>query len=339
MFNTSVNRTSLARFAWLSIAAAVLTIGLKFTAYLLTGSIGLFSDAIESIVNLLGALMALTMLTLAAKPQDENHAFGHNKAEYFSSGLEGGLILIAAISIGITAVKRLLDPQPLEQLGIGLAVSLAASIINLGVALVLQKAGKRYESITLQADSKHLMTDVWTSAGVLVAIGAVALTGWQPLDPIIALVVAANIVWTGIHIIRSSALGLMDSAISTDEIKKITEVLEANFQKPVEYHALRTRQSGSQRFVSLHVLVPGKWTVHRGHQLLEHIESDLHHVIPNLTMFMHLESLDDPSSWEDIALNREATNTANPLDNHIHPHTEDKEKKGQPRVDLPIMDN
>lgn len=326
MSDASINPTSLTRFAWLSIAAAVLTIGLKFTAYLLTGSIGLFSDAIESIVNLLGALMALVMLTIAAKPQDENHAFGHHKAEYFSSGFEGALILLAAISIGITAVNRLLNPQPLEQLGFGLAVSLAASLINLGVALVLKKAGKRYESITLQADSKHLMTDVWTSAGVLIAIGAVALTGWQQLDPIIALAVAANIVWTGFHIIRSSALGLMDSAISVDEIKKITDILDINIQEPVKYHAIRTRQSGSQRFVSLHMLVPGNWTVQRGHQLLEHIESDMHRAIPNLTVFMHLESLEDPSSWEDMTLNRGVTDTANPLDNHSYPHVEEKEE-------------
>jgi cation diffusion facilitator family transporter len=326
MSDTSINPTSLTRFAWLSIAAAVLTIGLKFTAYLLTGSIGLFSDAIESIVNLLGALMALVMLTIAAKPQDENHAFGHHKAEYFSSGFEGALILLAAISIGITAVNRLLNPQPLEQLGFGLAVSLGASLINLGVALVLKKAGKRYESITLQADSKHLMTDVWTSAGVLIAIGAVALTGWQQLDPIIALAVAANIVWTGFHIIRSSALGLMDSAISVDEIKKITDILDINILEPVKYHAIRTRQSGSQRFVSLHMLVPGNWTVQRGHQLLEHIESDMHRAIPNLTVFMHLESLEDPSSWEDMTLNRGVTDTANPLDNHSYPHVEEKEE-------------
>jgi len=266
------------------------------------------------------------MLTIAAKPQDENHAFGHHKAEYFSSGFEGALILLAAISIGITAVNRLLNPQPLEQLGFGLAVSLAASLINLGVALVLKKAGKRYESITLQADSKHLMTDVWTSAGVLIAIGAVALTGWQQLDPIIALAVAANIVWTGFHIIRSSALGLMDSAISVDEIKKITDILDINIQEPVKYHAIRTRQSGSQRFVSLHMLVPGNWTVQRGHQLLEHIESDMHRAIPNLTVFMHLESLEDPSSWEDMTLNRGVTGTANPLDNHSYPHVEEKEE-------------
>lgn len=326
MSDASINPTSLTRFAWLSIAAAVLTIGLKFIAYLLTGSIGLFSDAIESIVNLLGALMALVMLTIAAKPQDENHAFGHHKAEYFSSGFEGALILLAAISIGITAVNRLLNPQPLEQLGFGLAVSLAASLINLGVALVLKKAGKRYESITLQADSKHLMTDVWTSAGVLIAIGAVALTGWQQLDPIIALAVAANIVWTGFHIIRSSALGLMDTAISIDEIKKITDILDINIQEPVKYHAIRTRQSGSQRFVSLHMLVPGNWTVQRGHQLLEHIESDMHRTIPNLTVFMHLESLEDPSSWEDMTLNRGVTDTANPLDNHSYPHVEENPK-------------
>jgi cation diffusion facilitator family transporter len=188
---------SLTRFAWVSIGAAVLTISLKTTTYVLTGSVGLLSDALESVVNLAAALMALAMLTIAARPPDEEHAYGHGKAEYFSSGVEGALIVLAAAVIAWTAWGRLLAPQPLERIGIGLAISLVATAINFGVAHVLRLAGTRYNSITLDADARHLMTDVWTSAGVVLGIGAVALTGWERLDPIIALFVAVNIVWSG----------------------------------------------------------------------------------------------------------------------------------------------
>ena len=212
-----MNRSSLARFAWLSIAAAILTIGLKAIAYQLTGSVGLLSDALESFVNLAGALMALAMLTIAARPADEDHLYGHGKAEYFSSGAEGMLILVAAVSIGMAAVQRLMAPKPLEQIGFGIGVSVVASFVNLAVALVLRRAGKQYNSITLEANARHLMTDVWTSAGVLVGVGAVALTGWERLDPIVALVVAGNIVWSGFQIVRNSVLGLMDIALPVEE--------------------------------------------------------------------------------------------------------------------------
>ncbi len=295
---------SLTRFAWLSIAAAVLTLGLKSGAYLLTGSVGLFSDALESIVNLAGALMALTMLTIAARPADEDHAYGHNKAEYFSSGVEGTLILIAAASIGVTAFQRLLAPRPLEQIGLGLGISIVASIVNLSVALVLQKAGKRYHSVTLEASAQHLMTDVWTSAGVLIGVGAVALTGWERLDPIVAFIVAGNITWSGIRIVRKSVLGLMDTALPAEEQTTIRRVLEEHSQGGVQYHALRTRQAGSRGFVSFHVLVPGEWTVQQGHNLLEHIESDLRVALPKVTVFTHLESKEDPASWDDTTLDR-----------------------------------
>ena len=298
------NQSSLTRFAWLSIAAAVLTLGLKSGAYLLTGSVGLFSDALESIVNLAGALMALTMLTIAARPADEDHAYGHNKAEYFSSGVEGTLILIAAVSIGVTAFQRLLAPRPLEQIGLGLGVSIVASIVNLSVALVLKKAGKRYHSVTLEASAQHLMTDVWTSAGVLIGVGAVALTGWERLDPIVAFIVAGNITWSGIRIVRKSVFGLMDTALPAEEQTTIRRVLEEHSQSGVQYHALRTRQAGSRGFVSFHVLVPGEWTVHQGHNLLEHIESDLRSALPKVTVFTHLESKDDPASWDDTTLDR-----------------------------------
>ncbi|HJW90224.1 MAG TPA: cation diffusion facilitator family transporter [Anaerolineales bacterium] len=212
-----MNRSSLARFAWLSIAAAILTIGLKAIAYQLTGSVGLLSDALESFVNLAGALIALAMLTIAARPADEDHLYGHGKAEYFSSGAEGMLILVAAVSIGMAAVQRLMAPKPLEQIGFGIGVSVVASFVNLAVALVLRRAGKQYNSITLEANAQHLMTDVWTSAGVLVGVGAVALTGWERLDPIVALVVAGNIVWSGFQIVRNSVLGLMDIALPVEE--------------------------------------------------------------------------------------------------------------------------
>ena len=300
----NMDRSYLTRFAWLSIAAAVLTIVLKAIAYLLTGSIGLLSDALESFVNLAGGLMALAMLTVAARPADEDHMFGHTKAEYFSSGVEGTLILVAAASIGITAVQRFLDPKPLEQIGLGLGVSILASLINLMVARILLRVGKRNNSITLEANSQHLMTDVWTSAGVVVGVGAVGLTGWERLDPIIALLVAANIVWAGIHIVRNSVSGLMDTAIPDEEQAALRKVLEDHTEHGVQYHEILTRQSGARRFVSLHVLVPGKWTVQRGHQLLDQIEADIRQVLPAATVSTHLEPLKDPASWNDRTLDR-----------------------------------
>ena len=302
--NTTNNRSFLTRFAWLSIAAAVLTIALKAVAYLTTGSVGLLSDALESIVNLVGALMALAMLTIAARPADDDHAYGHGKAEYFSSGVEGTLILIAAVSIGVAATQRLFAPKPLEQIGLGLGVSIVASLVNLSVALVLSRASKRYNSITLEANAQHLMTDVWTSAGVLVGVGAVALTGWERFDPIVAFIVAGNIIWSGVRIVRKSVLGLMDTALPAEEQSTIQRVLEGHRQTSVQYHALRTRQAGTRSFVSFHVLVPGKWTVQRGHNFLERIESDIHLALPNITVFTHLESLNDPTSWDDTTLDR-----------------------------------
>ncbi len=297
-----MSRTSLTRFAWLSIAAAVLTIGLKTGAYLITGSVGLLSDALESVVNLAGALMALAMLTIAARPADEDHAYGHSKAEYFSSGFEGTLILVAAVGIAITAVQRLLAPRVLEEIGLGLAVSILASGVNLATALILLHAARQHNSITLRASAYHLLTDVWTSVGVVVGVGGVAATGWLRLDPIVAIAVAANIVWSGAHIIRDSVRGLMDAALPPEEQAAVCRALEPHKQAGVQYHALRTRRSGALRFVSLHVLVPGSWTVQRGHHLLERIEADIRAALPNVTVFTHLESLGDPASWDDVAL-------------------------------------
>jgi len=248
---------SLTRFAWLSIGAAVLTIGLKTTAYFLTGSVGLLSDALESVVNLVAALMAFAMLTIAARPPDEEHAYGYGKAEYFSSGVEGALIVLAAAVIAWTAWGKLLNPQPLESIGFGLAISLVGTAINFGVARILHRAAAQYHSITLEADAQHLMTDVWTSAGVVIGIGAVALTGWERLDPIIALLVAVNIVWSGVQLVRRSALGLLDTALPKEEQEAIQQVLN-HYQEPnIQFHALRSRQAGARRFMSVHVLVPG----------------------------------------------------------------------------------
>jgi cation diffusion facilitator family transporter len=296
---------SLTRFAWLSIAAAIVTMALKGAAYLMTGSVGLLSDALESLVNLAGALMALAMLSVAARPPDEDHAYGHGKAEYFSAGVEGTLILVAAASIAVAAVERLIHPRPLEQVGLGLAVSVVASLVNLGVALVLLKAAREHRSATLQANAHHLLTDVWTSAGVLVGVGAVALSGWHRLDPIVALVVAANIVFTGGRIVVNSVAGLMDAALPAKEIAVVRELLDGYASDGIEYHALRTRQAGARRFVSVHVLVPPEWSVQRGHELLERIEADVRRALPPVSVFTHLEPLGDPAAMSDQDLHRE----------------------------------
>lgn len=299
-----MNRSFLTRYAWLSIFAAIVTIALKATAYLLTDSVGLLSDALESLVNLAGAVLALIMLYIAAQPPDEEHAYGHTKAEYFSSGVEGALIMLAAVSIAATAIGRLLNPRDLEALGLGLAVSVIASLVNLGAALVIRRAGQRHNSPTLEANGQHLLTDVWTSVGVLIGIGLVAISGLHWLDPIIALIVAINITWTGWRITRSSALGLMDTALPAAEVQLIKAILDNYKAEGVNYHALRTRQSGARRFVSVHILVPGAWHVSRGHRLLERIEGEIRTALPNVTILTHLESLEDTASWEDEGLDR-----------------------------------
>ena len=296
----------LKRYAWLSIAAAIATILLKGVAWWLTGSVGLLSDALESFVNLAGALMALAMLTLAATPADDKHAYGHGKAEYFSSAFEGFLILLAAVSIGYAAIERFLHPQALQDVGIGLLVSVAASLINLFAARELLKAGRAHNSITLEADAKHLLTDVWTSAGVIVGVGLVWVSGWLWLDPLLALMVAANIVWTGWQLLHRSASGLMDEAIPGEQIAAIISVLENYRRQGLAFHALRTRQAGRQAFISLHVLVPGEWTVQRGHDLVEHIEADIRAVVPFSHLTTHLEPIEDPASLSDQVLERNA---------------------------------
>ena len=302
--NGRMSSTSIKRFAWLSIATAIATILLKAAAWRITGSIGLLSDALESLVNLAGAIMALAMITLAEQPADERHAFGHGKAEYFSAGFEGLLILVAAFAIGFTAIERLFDPKPLEQVGIGLVVSILASLLNLATALILRSAARRYRSLTLEADAQHLLTDVWTSLGVIVAVGAVTLTHWQWLDPAIALLVAANIVRTGLKLTASAAHGLMDKSLPAEEHAKVLAVLERYRDEGIDYHALRTRESGARSFVSVHVLMPGEWTIQRGHEYVERLEADIRAILPQSSVFTHLEPIEDPVSHADITLDR-----------------------------------
>lgn len=282
---------SLTRFAWLSISAAVSTLLLKLLAWRLTGSVGMLSDALESLVNLAAAVMALAMLHVAAQPPDEEHAYGHSKAEYFSSALEGLMILVAAASIIWTAWPRLFAPQPLEQVGLGLAISLLASGINLAVGLILLKAGKRHHSIVLEADGHHLMTDVWTSAGVVAGIALVSVTGWNILDPLIAIGVAINIVVTGLHLFYRSVSGLMDAALPPEDQTIIRGVLDEFAARGAAWNELRTRQSGAWKFVSVHVQVPGDWSVQRGHDLLDELEARIAERLPNAHVLTHLEPL------------------------------------------------
>jgi cation diffusion facilitator family transporter len=299
------DRASLARFAWLSIGAAVATMTLKAVAYYVTGSVGLLSDAIESLVNLAGAVIALIMLTIAARPADESHVYGHSKAEYFASFAEGLLILAASAGIINAAVNRLIHPQPLQELGIGMVVSGFASLINLIVARVLMEQGRKRNSISLEADAQHLMTDVWTSVGVIGGVAIAGLTGWYILDPILAIIVALNILWTSVHLIRRSVQGLMDAALPEHEQKLITDVMMKYRPKGVSFHALRTRQAAARRFISVHMLVPGDWTVHDAHHIAEDFESDIRAALGGVvTVFTHLEPVEDELSMEDIFLDR-----------------------------------
>lgn len=305
MASSQNSARSLTRFAWLTIGAAVATIGLKAGAYLLTGSVGLLSDALESVVNLIAGIAALIALTIAEREPDDAHTFGHTKAEYFSSGLEGLLILGAAGAIIWASVGRFLDPVPLEQVGWGLAVSTLASAVNGVVAWWLFRAASRYRSITLRANAQHLMTDIWTSVGVIAAVGLVGVTGWIRLDPVIAVIVALNITWTGGMLVRLSAYGLLDTALPQDDLTRIEAVLTRyRTMHSIRTHALRTREAGARRFMSVHVLVPGAWSVRQGHELLEALERDLHTELPNLTVLTHLEPLEDDVSWDDLGLDR-----------------------------------
>jgi cation diffusion facilitator family transporter len=301
---TAEERPRLTGYAWLSVGAALLTLALKLAAWALTGSVGLLSDALESLVNLGAALMALWMLHIAVRPADEDHAYGHSKAEYFASGFEGMLVVLAAGGIVYAAIARLLHPQPLEQAGLGLALSVAASVVNFLVARALMRAGRTYRSIALTAGARHLLTDVWTSAGVILAVALVALTGWQVLDPLIALAVALNVLLIGRRLLVESILGLMDTAWPAEEQALLQQVLEEFRVRGVRFHAVRTRRSAARRFTSFHVLVPGAWTVQQGHDLLEEIEWRIAQRLASVTVFTHLEPIEDPASYLDQELDR-----------------------------------
>lgn len=299
-----MDRSLLTKYAWLSIGAALSTITLKSTAYLITGSVGLLSDAVESLVNLIAAVITLVMLIIAARPADELHNYGHSKAEYFASFAEGFLILIASLGIIYSAVQRILSPQPLEQVSLGLIVSVSASLINFFVAQVLLKAGKKFNSISLEADAYHLMTDVYTSAGVILAVGVVVVSGWSILDPIIALLVALNILRTAYALLQRSVYGLMDTALSTEDRQTVQAIFDKYRSQGVQFHALRTRQAAGRRFISFHILVPGRWSTHRSHHLAEEVEADIRQSLNGATVFTHLEPVDDPLSYQDIEIDR-----------------------------------
>ena len=300
----------LTHFALLSVAAAVVTFLLKLVAWRLTGSVGLLSDALESLANLAAAFIALASLAVAVRPEDEEHAFGHSKAEYFAAGIEGALILLAAAAIGWTAIERFFSPQALTEPAAGLAVSVVASLINLAVARVLMKVGVARRSVALEADAKHLMTDVWTSAVVVLAVALVATTGWSWLDPVLGLLLAFHIIATGVKLIRESLLGLMDSGLPAVELEAIRDALAQFSAEGVQYHALRTRRAGALKFMSVHLLMPGAWTIARGHDLAERLESDLRKIVPGLIVFTHMEPVEDPVSWQDVALERKADEPA-----------------------------
>jgi len=295
---------SIKRYAWLSIATAIATIVLKTAAWWLTGSVGLLSDAIESVVNLAGALMALAMLSIAARPADDDHAYGHGKAEYFSSAFEGFLIAIAAGGIAYAAIDRLLSPRPLDAVGVGLTINVVASGINLATGRILLAAGRAARSIALEADAHHLLADVWTSAGVVIGVALASMTGWSWLDPAVALVVAANVVWTGWKLMLRSTAGLMDASLPNEDLQRIDAVLDGYRARGLDFHAVRTRQAGTRAFITLHILVPGRWSVQEAHDWSERIESDLRQVVPHAHLTTHLEPIEDPVSQLDRDLDR-----------------------------------
>ncbi len=297
------NNTQLTAFAWLSIITAIVTISLKTAAWQLTDSVGLLSDALESIVNLVAAIVVLIALIVAAREPDDQHAYGHGKAEYFSSGLEGGLIFLAALGIFWSAIPRLWNPQPLADIGIGIALASVASVINGLVGLRLMRAAREHRSITLESDARHLFTDVWTTIGVVAGVVLVSFTGWHRLDALLAIAVGSYILLTGYRLVRASINGLLDVAISADELDILQTILN-RWEKDhgVTTHAVRTRQAGKRRFVSMHVLVPGDWSVHRGHDLVGEIEAEVRAALPDSTVFTHLEPRERPESWDDISL-------------------------------------
>lgn len=300
----SRRRRRLIRIISIAIAVSLVTISMKTGAWLVTGSVGLLSDAIESVVNLVAALVGLVVILWSTRPPDEDHAYGHEKADYVSAGFEGALILLAAFTIAYAAIDRLLNPAGLTEVGIGLAISVVAALVNLGAATLLVRAGREEKSLTLEADGRHLMTDVWTTVGVVLGVALVWATGFEHLDPVIALLVAANIVRTGSSLVRDSMSGLMDKALPEDDLAAVQDVLDRYSGETVEFHALRTRKSGRRSFISVHVLVPGEWTVQAGHDFAEKVEDDLRRAVGQATIFTHLEPVEDPLSFADTELDR-----------------------------------
>lgn len=299
MSQTKTELRDLSRYGVLSLVAGIVVLLLKLGAWRVTGSVGLLSDALESLVNIAAAVVAIVALRTASRPPDSGHPFGHGKAEYFSAMVEGGMIMVAATLIIYSAVPRLLSPRPLEEIGIGLAISVVASAVNAAVAVVLFRVGRRHGSPALVADAHHLVTDLWTTAGVLVAVVVVGATGWNVLDPLIALAVALNIIYVGVRLLRRSSAGLMDASLPDDEVDLIIERLRPFTTSEVAIHGLQTRQAGRQRFVRMHVLVPGAWSVDRGHDLCDEIERVVCAALPGTDCVTHLEPLEDPRAWED----------------------------------------
>jgi cation diffusion facilitator family transporter len=302
--DTLYRMPSLARYAWFSVGAALLTMALKGVAAWLTGSLGLLSDALESLVNLGAALIAVVSLQVAAREPDEKHPYGYTKAEYFSSAVEGALIFVAALAIVVVAVPRLIEPRPIERIDAGIFISLIAAGVNLGMALVLLRAGKHHDSIALEADGYHLLTDVWTSIGVVVGVGATVLTGWLALDPLIAIAVAAHILWTGTKLLRRSLLGLLDRALPEPDMERIRQILEPYRARGLDYHELRTRRAGRMRLVDMHLLVPGAMTVQEAHRVADEIEDRIREALPGSAVLTHLEPIEDPASYRDQVLPR-----------------------------------
>lgn len=298
----TLTQGSLTNMALLSIAAALLTLALKFGAYAVTGSVGLLSDAVESTINLVAALTALFALWYAARPIDRNHPYGHEKIEFFASGIEGTLILVAAGGIAWYAVGRLIDPQPVESIGLGTVISLIATLVNLAVARLMLRVAAERDSVVLAADGHHLMTDVLTSAGVVAGLVLVRLTGIERLDPIIALAVAVNIVWTGIGLLRTSIDGLLDRALPEQDQERLRRVIQNELEPGETFHALRTRKAGARRFVDFHLLVPGDVSVQQAHDVTQRVESAVKKSFPGTETTVHVEPIEEPESWQDSAL-------------------------------------
>lgn len=290
------------KWGWLSIGAACIALTLKFGAYFLTGSVGLLSDAVESLVNLVAAVTALFALWYSTRPVDRSHNYGHQKIEFFSAAIEGALILVAAVTIIWYSIQRLLTPQPIEKVGLGLAVALVATLVNFVLARAMLRVARQHESVVLDADGKHLMTDVWTTAGVIAALIIASITGWDWVDPVVGLLVAVNIIRIGIQLLRGSFDGLMDRAIPAAEEHEVRLAIEQTIPYDVTYHALRTRRAGSHRVIDLHLLVPGAERVRDAHLLAKRVEGAIARVYPGTETIIHVEPLEDPDAWLDSDL-------------------------------------